>query len=550
LVLLAAVAAVPSAADSTEGGRAAAAPGDGGRGTGSGSYDPTAVDGIDALANEVSVFQQWGRVGDVVAGVMDSKFCNNGDEIIPFLANPQTDHPFMVFNLFRLEDDRFEQIGQSWVKHTYGAADANGCGLGCQATPGSQSLGIGCSDIYNLNSNAAQTLMGPRSELDPWTGEFTFVGSHLDGHPGGGHNAIAHRLALHDDDLDDAQHPDASFFSEFYIVVLDDVDHWNNLSWESVGVTGSPGSTWFFNVSGAATVGPALDAWPGSAQTVIPPVPVNDGRTVLAHKVTNNGDGTWHYEYALYNLDLGRGVGSFSVPVLPTTEVTNVGFHAVQSAGEIFDNDPWTWIRAGSLLTWHTDPFSVDPSSNPLRWGTLYNFRFDADVPPVTSAATLGIYEPGTPDVFSGGAPAPASATACAVPDGQECDDGNACTADDVCFSEYCSGTLAAPGEVSPPGSPQPLLFHSATALSWEPAPASCAASFRLYRASLQELEIGEYGCLVEAAITTPGTSIGSEAPPSGVLWGYIATAVNVLGEGTLGDDSSGAERFPSSDCH
>src|SRR5262249_38206753 len=72
------------------------------------------------------------------------------------------------------------------------------------------------------------------------------------------------------------------------------------------------------------------------------------------------------------------------------------------------DNIPWTATRTGAMLTWATVPFAVDPTSNPLRWGTMYNFWFDADRPPVASSATLGLYKPGTPASLSGPVQAPA----------------------------------------------------------------------------------------------------------------------------------------------
>jgi len=483
------------------------------------SCDAGPAAGIDAMAAEVSLFDQFGREGNV-----------------------------MAFNMFRLENDRLLQVGQSWVKHTFGAADENDCGLGCVPTGTNQSLGVGCSDIYNINTNAAQSLLGPRSEINPWTGEFTYAGSHIDTHSGS-HDSIDHRLQLTDDDLDSTQHPGASYFSEFYIVVPGDVDHMNNVSWEPVTVAGIPGGTWFFDVSSPAQVGLALDNWTGSTQTVIPATPVSDGRSVLATKVTDNGNGTWHYEYALYNLDMHRGVGSFSVPVMPATTVTNVGFLAVASAGEIFDNDPWTWVRAGSQLIWSTDPFAIDPTANPLRWGTMYNFYFDADVAPVSSAATLSAYEPGTPDLLSGSTEAPASAAVCALPDGQSCTDGNACTESDVCFSGFCSGTLTPPSEVSPPVSPLPLLFQSNTALTWEPSLESCTATFNLYRGPISDMAIGEYGCPIQSGLTTHGTDIGGDAPAPGTVWGYLVTGENALGEGTLGGDSDGAVRNATSPC-
>jgi hypothetical protein len=53
----------------------------------------------------------------------------------------------------------------------------------------------------------------------------------------------------------------------------------------------------------------------------------------------------------------------------------------------------------------------VDPFSNPLRWGTMYNFWFDADAPPVETTATVGLFKPGSPATLSGSTLGPIVAT-------------------------------------------------------------------------------------------------------------------------------------------
>ena len=68
----------------------------------------------------------------------------------------------------------------------------------------------------------------------------------------------------------------------------------------------------------------------------------------------------------------------------PGAVIANVGFHAVAHHDEevntadpdavLIDNAPWAFEVASNAATWST-------LTNPLRWGTLYNFRFDADAP-------------------------------------------------------------------------------------------------------------------------------------------------------------------------
>ena len=49
-------------------------------------------------------------------------------------------------------------------------------------------------------------------------------------------------------------------------------------------------------------------------------------------------------------------------------------------------------------IEWSTRSFVDNPDGNALRWGTLYNFRFDADVPPAFHDVSIGLFRPGVPD--------------------------------------------------------------------------------------------------------------------------------------------------------
>jgi hypothetical protein len=199
----------------------------------------------------------------------------------------------------------------------------------------------------------------------------------------------------------------------------------NSIAREPAAVSGSggPGGGWSFDVSArGSTSGPAIASWPGATLSVIPagvpaappppPVPPGDGRCILAVKVTDNGDGTWHYEYALYNHDMDRGVRTFTVPVGAATVVSHIGFSAPLSHddGAAYHNNAWAAARQGVNLTWSTDVMGSPGGSNPLRWGTLYNFRFDANHAPVGAArATLGLFKPGAPAAITGATQAPAA---------------------------------------------------------------------------------------------------------------------------------------------
>ena len=75
---------------------------------------------------------------------------------------------------------------------------------------------------------------------------------------------------------------------------------------------------------------PAISVWSGTGASVnqIEPDPGNDGIWFMGYKVTNPSPGVWHYEYALYNENLDRGIQSFSVPLGFGANISNIGFHA------------------------------------------------------------------------------------------------------------------------------------------------------------------------------------------------------------------------------
>ena len=99
-------------------------------------------------------------VGSQVGLGIATTSCNNGDQPVNFYAFPDTDHSFFPENLYRMSGGadntvRFEQIGQSWVKHTFGASEDDDCNLGCNTNNCAtfSQLCPGCSDPYLADEN-------------------------------------------------------------------------------------------------------------------------------------------------------------------------------------------------------------------------------------------------------------------------------------------------------------------------------------------------------------------------------------------------------------
>jgi hypothetical protein len=189
---------------------------------------------------------------------------------------------------------------------------------------------------------------------------------------------------------------------------------YNNVSYRQFGVSGTTSFS-FSPLGSTVRTRPAFMAWTGATMNQIEPDPGNDGLWFMAYKVTNPSPGVWHYEYALYNENLDRAIQSFSVP-FGVANISNIGFHAPpQEPGwpndGTFNNQgyssvPWTVTQGTLSITWNSETFAQNQNANAIRWGTLYNFRFDADQPPEKANATVGYFKTGSPMTVAIEAPA------------------------------------------------------------------------------------------------------------------------------------------------
>ena len=410
---------------------------------------PNLVPGPDVIVGDVEDVDQEGSNGTQVGLAIGTDSCNNGDQPVDWFALPQTDHPVVPQNLYRMSggannDARFEQIGQSWMKHTFLALEDFVCGncntSGCQT--GSH-LCPGCSDPYTSGLNGDQGSIGSRAWINPFTGSFPSTANNHSGHS---HNGVSHRIIVETSDLIPAQNTGASYFGEAAYISPHEYtwcqshptqcNMFNNYSYRRFSVTGGPSFFNFPSVGSTVRMQPAIQAWAATNATVneIEPDPGNDGMWLMGYKITNPSSGVWHYEYALFNMNLDRGIQSFSVPLSAGVNVSNVGFHAPpQHPGWANDGTfnslgyssmPWTVTQTTDSITWNTETFAQNQNANAIRWGTLYNFRFDADQPPQSADATVGFFKTGSPMMVAiqapaGGTPTPtptATATATATP--------------------------------------------------------------------------------------------------------------------------------------
>ena len=117
--------------------------------------------GLSSAPNNPSDnFAYWGTSGGIRAFSMASTSCNVGNAVAQWVAGGSGNHPVIAQNMFRYLDGRFEQIGQSWLKHSSCAVNEDTCGT-CQDTSCS-TLGLGCADTYSsfLNDGAGIGMSG------------------------------------------------------------------------------------------------------------------------------------------------------------------------------------------------------------------------------------------------------------------------------------------------------------------------------------------------------------------------------------------------------
>ncbi len=170
--------------------------------------------GPDVVVGNVSLLSQVGsQVGTQVGLAIATDSCNFGTVPLNWFQMPNTEHPVIPQNLYRMSggaanNERFEQIGQSALKHGFFALQDNLCALGCNATA-STTLGSGCSDLYSVSNNSNQSSLGSRAWVNPFTGAFPNTANSHTGHT---HTGTSHRLLTEVADLIPAQNPGATYY--------------------------------------------------------------------------------------------------------------------------------------------------------------------------------------------------------------------------------------------------------------------------------------------------------------------------------------------------
>ncbi len=303
-------------------------------------------------------------------------------------------HPFLVWNIYRVSNGRLEQIGASGLKHAFTSTNSN---CSCPGASGSV-LWVGnggCEDTYGVSTNNSTNSLGPRSEINPHTGVWQRCGSIFDPDCNGVQNnpppfsgaADNRRLTVLETDLQTAG---AQYFFDGWYVVRDDVNIFNTMAYRAVSLSFA-GSTWSFTPVTPHKLGAVVDAWvdpstPGpNADTRR--IDGRKGQLTLGVRATALGAGRWRYDYALMNHDHDGGINSFSVPLPAGAVVTNTFFHDVDRS----PSSDWVpTVSPGAQIRWQSPNAAAR-----LTWGLLYSFSFEVDAAP--SGAGRSMVKLGTP---------------------------------------------------------------------------------------------------------------------------------------------------------
>jgi len=334
-------------------------------------------------------------------------WCNDGGEAGCGGGTTDDDHPVIAQNLYRLRAGRFEQIGMSWLKHGFASTNSfdSNCGS-CVGPPlGGDQLGVGCTDAYGSGLNGSRPL-GMRSEVNATTGDFPYPYTQVV--PG---VVYEQRIKVFESDLDPVPSEDR-YWMEGQYIAPDDAkasNGLNNASYREVQVANDGIFSLSF-VGGTVREQTALHGW----QAVDPSVEIAEvdfatlGASVverfeIARRVTAlppfvEGGGTWHYEYAVRNMNSDRAARAFRVD-LPGATISGVGFHDIEHhSGEPYATTDWNAsVDPQGAVEWATDSFATDPDANALRWATAFSFWFDADRPPDGAIHHLELFTPACP---------------------------------------------------------------------------------------------------------------------------------------------------------
>ena len=387
-----------------------------------------AYQGTTAAGIKVAPSATLKSVSDSGDAAWIPKFSSNG--LYPF--TPRDQHPYLVWNMYRIADGRIEQLGASGVKHAFLTLNFN-CTINCGS---GNVLWPGCEDVYGTGTNNSNSNQGPRYDIIPSEGLFFSQGSFFD--PGGvgsqtnNSGSFENRLIV---DPAELETPGAQYFLDSWYVVMADIDIWNSMGFHRITPNESNG-VWTFGPLGPFTNGAAIGNWiaegtadPNESHVVIrvpsatPQATYPDnqpqGHVRVLGTATEVSPGRWRYNYAVQNYDFDRNIDQVRIPLAAGAALYETFFRAPVVDG--VQVAAWTVERVGAELVF-TAPAATPPNSNDLSWFTLFNFELETNAEPEQRGQlTLRAAEAGSPAQLQAGVIVPGIAEVLLI-DGFESD--------------------------------------------------------------------------------------------------------------------------------
>jgi hypothetical protein len=360
----------------------------------------------DVICGSLDDVQFYGTVGGISAYAVGTTACNAGDVNLNWIDGTPN-HPVISCTIYRLMDGRLEQLGVTFVKHSFASLQGNACGFGCGPGGTFSELGPGCSDPYGAGLNGSQGDLGPRSEINAYNGQFVYPYTTINQSG----NQIFKRIQVPQADMGIAG---ALYFVEGQYVIKDEIQpngdpyldpdtgrptSFNNASYKRMNVSSNGAAS----TTGSTNRGrAAIYAWQDHGNGVNMPdnsvqiqeiaIP-GEGLIHVGSKVTDLGDGTYRYDYAVHNQNSNLNIGSFSVPNPGSASeffFSDIDHHDGPDA--LISGDDWAPQEGAGQITWAAESFISNPNANAIRWGTMYNYSFVSDAAPVDGEVTVGMW--------------------------------------------------------------------------------------------------------------------------------------------------------------
>lgn len=329
-------------------------------------------------------------------------------------------HPYLIWNFYRIVDDQLEQIAASGVKHAWLTTN-----IGCSAPFGGHILSPNCSDTYGTGNNDAPDDLGPRTEIIPHGGWFGRCGSIWDTNCDGNWEPVStsgyrDRLIVRESQL---SVPGATYYSDSWYIVQDDINIYNTMQHRTMSPAPAPGGGgWTLGSQGTPILGPVINTWvnPAAHPTRNVEIATDEGHVRIAVNAKQlpqcpSGSGLtgtcWRYDYAVHNFDFTRaktqgnppnlrvlsnlGFQSFAVPVGSAPVHLDPSNHFADI--DINPSNNWTASVANGKVTWKA------PTGNELNWGLLFRFSLVTNVAPDpgrTGPVNLIVADPDDPTVL------------------------------------------------------------------------------------------------------------------------------------------------------